>query len=496
MIRRYLTSTVGIRWISNGGLDLSEEELFHRKTEAKYEASEDATDREHREQAIRDAARKDPINENQGSRAGVNFVRNESTKMNENSVLCPENESLVKTLKEYADLQRRRGNIELYEGYVLPAGGIIDIIRKQVAPVTPEGKGLRLRFVPNACRQDYSQRLKDLKRIGYLTDLDEDPAITSRKLFQSIPGLMHKADEFVMRGYRTLDDLLSSPEAKDWSPQQHREVKYFEHFRSRVQCQESVLMYLLLQDHLHEFDRDIQFSETGSVRRRELWAREQDIRFILTKEGISSENGMHHLQKVVNHLLLSVNGGQDWEIWHQGHNSVILKARIPTIFAETRWRKLYLRWVDYSEWVPQLLETTGHSVFIERFTDRVKEKNWNITPTAIYSPSNDLQVFKSEEDLFKAVGEPYIPPWDRTEQGPQLNRRNNDYSFIAGEYREKPRAHRAKSYRGRRLTYHELLQKKESASSSPAVKQDFDFKYSLFKDGFSSSDMKNRVDDS
>eukprot|EP01060_Flectonema_neradi_P017286 TRINITY_DN2417_c0_g1_i1.p1 TRINITY_DN2417_c0_g1~~TRINITY_DN2417_c0_g1_i1.p1 ORF type:complete len:491 (+),score=82.48 TRINITY_DN2417_c0_g1_i1:44-1516(+) len=489
MIRRCLTNKVGTRWMSNKQIDLSEEELFHRKTEAKYEAQQDATDREYREQETRDALRSQP----EKIKSGETFVRSESTKMTVDSVLCPQNEELVASLRQYADLQRRRGNIEIYEGYTLPAGGIIDNIRKQIAPVI-DSRGMRFRFVSIACRQDFEQRLKDIKNFGRITDLDEDPAITARKLFHCIPGLMHKADNYVSRGYRTIDDLLSSPDAKEWSVAQHREVQYFEHFRSRIQCQEAVLMSLLLQDHIHELDRDIQFAETGSVRRRELWTREHDIRFLITKEGVDPRDGQQQLQKVVNHLLQAVNGGREWEIWNQGHNSILLKARIPAVFTETRWRKLYITYVDYNEWVPQLIETTGHSVFLDRFTDRLKEKNWELTSTAIYDPDHNLRIFNTEEAFFNTVGEPFIPPWDRTEQGPQLNRRNNDYTFVAGEYREKPRAHRAKSYRGRRLTYHELLQKKEAAPNAPSLKKDFDFKATLFEKGFNSDDMQRRVD--
>ncbi|KAJ9448269.1 putative DNA polymerase beta-like, partial [Diplonema papillatum] len=116
---------------------------------------------------------------------------------------------------------------------------------------------------------------------------------------------------------------------------------------------------------------------------------------------------------------------------------------------------------------------------------------WKLTPTAIYNPNNELVVVQSEQELFRLIDEPYIPPWDRTEQGPQLNRRNNEFQFVAGEYKEKPRAHRVRNYKGRRPSYHELLKQREA--SAPQTNKDFDFRLTHFENGFDRQELQQRL---
>ena len=385
------------------------------------------------------------------SRGGVKYERNASTKMKPGDLLCPQNRDLVDTLTRYADLMKRRGNMEMYESYTMPAAGILDNIRKYVAPVaTPEEvKNLRLRFVSTAARTDLEERVREIASFGSIAELEEDPAITARKLFQGLPGLSHMADDFVMRGYRTIDDLLKAPESAKWSSQQIREVRHFYDFRSRVTCAEGVLLGMLLKDFLHDFNRDLQFSDTSAFRRREMWAREKSVRVLITHpSSVPAEQGTALLNDYVAYLMQHVVGGGDWEIWMQTPHSVTLKARVPPVFAETTWRKLTIRFVPHAEWVPQLLEETGHERFLTRLKGRMEEKGWQLTPTAIKDSDGNLVTLKTEEELFARIEEPYIPPWDRTEQGPQLNRKNNQYVFQGGEYKEKPRAHRVRRPKG------------------------------------------------
>ena len=136
------------------------------------------------------------------TRGGVKYERMESTKMNETDLLCPDNEHLLQSLKKYADLQRRRGNVELAHAYTVNANGILDNVRKFVLKIrtTEDAKRLRMRFIPSSARNDFVERVAELSTYGNIAELDEDPAITSRKLFQSVPGLSHMADDFVMKG--------------------------------------------------------------------------------------------------------------------------------------------------------------------------------------------------------------------------------------------------------------------------------------------------------
>ncbi|KAJ9435453.1 putative DNA polymerase beta-like, partial [Diplonema papillatum] len=276
----------------------------------------------------------------------------------------------------YADLQRRRGNIEIAEAYTLPAAGIIDNLRKCCLPIrsADEVKHLRLRFLSGPSKMDLKEKVEEVHLHGNIAELEEDPAITARKLFLNIPGLIHLADDFVLKGYRNLDDLLKSKEAASWTSQQYREVKYFEHLKSRIATQEAVLFEMLLKDHLSEWNRDVVVSETGSVRRRELWARTQDVRFIVTHPSISSGESSAFFKEVVKHVLQTVNGASDWETWLEGAHSVMLKARIPQVFNRTTWRRLTLRWVPFDEWVPQLIDATGHSRFTEKLAGRMADK--------------------------------------------------------------------------------------------------------------------------
>ena len=258
-------------------------------------------------------------------------------------------------------------------------------------------------------------------------------------------------------GYRTIQDLLDSKEAETWSQQQLRELTHYEDFRMKVQCQEGLLMSMLLQDHIYEWNRDVRVSETGSVRRRELWGRESAVRLLVTHPDVTDDAGIETFMKeLTQYLFTHVNGGSEWEVWHESNGSVLLKARIPPVYSKTKWRKLSLRFVKDAQWVPQVLETTGHDLFVEKLKARMAEKSWDLSPDRILDPNGEVVVFKTEAELFARIEEPFIPPFDRTEQGPQLGRRNNQYSFEGGEYKEKPRAHRVRNHRGPRPTFQEV----------------------------------------
>eukprot|EP01061_Rhynchopus_euleeides_P026348 TRINITY_DN4309_c0_g4_i1.p1 TRINITY_DN4309_c0_g4~~TRINITY_DN4309_c0_g4_i1.p1 ORF type:complete len:519 (+),score=166.89 TRINITY_DN4309_c0_g4_i1:191-1558(+) len=427
------------------------------------------------------------------TRGGVKYERMESTKLGPTDMLCPENGDLIDTLVKYADLQRRRGNIELADAYTANANGVIDNVRKFVAPVktVAEGKRLRLRFIPHSARTDFLERLTEVSSFGTIAELAEDPAITARKLFQTVPGLMHLADDFVLKGHRSIADLLASPEAAQWSEQQLRELRHYEDFRSKVTCQEGVLFSMLVRDYIHDWNRDILFAETGSVRRRELWARENGVRVVISHPDVKAEASQQFLQELCDHLKAKVNGGADWEVWHEGSSSVLLKARIPPVFSATKWRKLVIRFVPHDEWVPQLIDATGHNFFVEKLRARMEEKGWSLTPTSIMNPDRETVVFRTEEELFERIEEPFIPPFDRTEQGPQLSRRNNQFTYQGGEYKEKPRAHRVRNRRGARPTYHELLRRKEAGTVK--VDPDFNFSKTHFENGFDTAAYRDRL---
>eukprot|EP01064_Diplonema_japonicum_P025689 TRINITY_DN37109_c0_g1_i1.p1 TRINITY_DN37109_c0_g1~~TRINITY_DN37109_c0_g1_i1.p1 ORF type:complete len:499 (+),score=124.10 TRINITY_DN37109_c0_g1_i1:126-1499(+) len=448
-------------------------------------------EREIHEQDMRDTLK----TKQEPTRGGVKYERGSSTKLRKGDVLCPDNVKLINILTRYANLCKQRGNIDLYDAYALSGAGILDNIRRFAAPITTadDAKHLKLKFISGAARTDLRDRLEELQLHGDIAELQEDPAVTARKLFQSIPGLTHLADDFVFKGYRTMDDLQNSPEAAKWSEQQRREIEYFEDMRSRIACQEGVLMGMLLQDTIAEYNKDVRFSETTSVRRRELWSRESEMRFLITHPELPSPDtdGPALFKDIISHLLSSVNGAHEWEAWLSTDTSVILKGRIPPVFSDTRWRKIALMWVPHKEWVPSLLEYTGHARFTERLADRMKQKGWRLTPTAVYNPDGEVVVFDTEEELFEAINEPFVPSWDRTEQGPQLNRRNNDFSFVGGEYKEKPRAHRVRNHKGRRPSYHELLRRKEV--NQHQVDKGFDFNLTNFEDGFNKESYSKRL---
>eukprot|EP01059_Diplonema_ambulator_P013282 TRINITY_DN23811_c0_g1_i1.p1 TRINITY_DN23811_c0_g1~~TRINITY_DN23811_c0_g1_i1.p1 ORF type:complete len:504 (+),score=100.11 TRINITY_DN23811_c0_g1_i1:57-1514(+) len=427
------------------------------------------------------------------TRGGVRYERGSSTKMRKGDVLCPDNRKLVEVLERYAKLQLARGNIDLADAYTMPAAGIIDNIRRYAAPITSsdEIKNLKLKFIINTAKTDLKDRLEELQLHGDIAELHEDPAVTARKLFATVPGLQHLADDFVLKGHRSIKDLISSREAGGWSEQQLRELQYYNDLRSKITCQEAVLMGMLLKDHLSDWNRDILIEETGTVRRRELWARESEMRFLITHPTLPQAEHASFFKEIVTMLMRTVNGGGQWEIWVQGGNSVILKARIPPVFSETRWRKVALVWVPYEEWVPKLLEYTGHERFTEKLAERAREKGWRLTPTAIYNQTGDVQVFDTEEAFFKALDEPFVPSWDRTEQGPQLNRRNNDFTFVGGEYKEKPRAHRVRNHKGRRPSFHELLRRRTVMNTQ--VDKNFNFELTNFENGFDKHAMDSRL---
>eukprot|EP01062_Namystynia_karyoxenos_P039157 TRINITY_DN28476_c2_g1_i1.p1 TRINITY_DN28476_c2_g1~~TRINITY_DN28476_c2_g1_i1.p1 ORF type:complete len:600 (+),score=252.43 TRINITY_DN28476_c2_g1_i1:91-1800(+) len=483
-------------------LDVTPVEAEERKREEQMEQKEQRTDREafEREQREqRDDARRERAIERKAERdrrqpSGiVKYARVGSTKMTTETVLSPDNELLVDQLRQYAELQRRRGNTEVHHYYTVRANGVIDHIRKFAAPIrtSDEFRKLKFKFIPAAIKQDVADRIEEIRIHGSIAELEEDPAITARKLFQQLPGLMHKADDFVAAGYRTIQDIVDSPEYRTWSVEQQHEVQHYEDLRVRVSIFEAIVLHMLCRDHLAEWDPKIMISDTASVRRREQWAREHEVRFLLSHPNKTAEEGPAYFRQCVEQLLQRVNGAHEWEKWLEGSTSVMLKARVPPVYTQTRWRRLILRWVPYEEWVPQLIEATGHQRFVDRFRDRAKEKGWNITPTAAFDPDGNRVVVENEEKLFERIGEKYVTPWDRTEQGPQLQRRNNQFQYKDGEIKEKPRAQRLRHQRPRRPSYHQMLKIKQEIEAQ--LDKNFTFPITYFHGGFDPTLIPERL---
>jgi len=307
-----------------------------------------------------------------------------------------------------------------------------------------------------------------------------------------MPGLSHRADEFVAAGYRTIQDLMKCDEWETWSFEQQREVEYYEDLRVRCSLFEAIVMHMLIHDTLSEFDPKIKTADTMSVRRREQWNREHEIRILITHPRKNGEEGLKFFKECVETVLQKVNGANEWDKWLEGSSSVLLKARIPSVYERTRWRRLILRWVPFDEWVPQLIETTGHQRFVDRLKDRAADKGWKITPTQILDPEGQTVVVETEEQLFEKLGEKFVAPWDRTEQGPQLSRRNNTYQYKDGEIKEKPRAQRLRHQRPRRPSYHQMLKLKQEIDAQ--LDKSYTFPITYFHDGFDPTLVPERLE--
>eukprot|EP00755_Sulcionema_specki_P016943 Sspe_Gene.10747::Locus_3602_Transcript_1_1_Confidence_1.000_Length_1446::g.10747::m.10747 len=431
-----------------------EMEAQRRDRQTSHDKEVESIDREAYEKLLRES-QEAPVRK---MGTTVHFKRTESTKMGPKDVLCPENSDLVSLLRDYAELQRRRGNVEDHHWLTAMAHGAIDHIRKADFPVksTEDVKRLRLRFLPVSVVKDLTEKVVEFGMYSTIAELEEDSAITARRLFTQLPGLSHRADEFVVKGLRSIRDVMKQPEYRSWSLEQQRQIEYFEHLQCPIPLQEAVLLHMLLADHLHEFDKSFIISETDSVRRREMWRREREVKFLITNHSIGTiDEGRQAFKKVVQALLERVNGAHEWKVWSEGFDSVHLLGRIPCVYTTTKWRQIYLRWVPSNEWVPQLLHETGHARFLKRLTDRASDRRWELQPTKIVNPEGRTVVFRTEEEFFDAIGEPFVAPWDRTEHGPQIHRRNNTYRFKDGQIQEKPRAQRLRNQRPRRLPYHQ-----------------------------------------
>jgi len=203
-------------------------------------------------------------------------------------------------------------------------------------------------------------------------------------------------------GYRTLDQLRSPPPElpnPGLTDQQELGLKYYDDLVQRIPRDEVTKAFEILKRAIHTVDKDLRVEIGGSYRRGEATSGDIDLLVLDYKDKVFMTDIVKALKDVIEATLTS---GPD--------------RYIGIIKVNGKFRKLDVILIPSSEWAAGLMYFTGSLLFNVRLRGLAKAKGLRLNQHGLYDAETGLKIpTETEEDIFKALGEKYLSPEERSE---------------------------------------------------------------------------------
>ena len=329
------------------------------------------------------------------------------------------NHQIIDALSTIADSYKNTGNVHKYKAYRTAISTIRSFDGK--ISVASQLKGMK------GIGKAMLEKIDEILRTGVLKQEQEvlaDPITAALKLFTEVHGIGPKlADKLVHEhGFRSLEDLEN---ASIHLPAQVRlGLKYHNDTQKRIPYDEVKTHYNFIKAFVHEFvDKSLILEVCGSHRRGGSTSGDVDV---LVSHPHSHSDGPQCT--FLKHIVAGLRKeGYIIDALVEGPSKFMGYCRLPESLAHTSTvvtRRLDLRWIPFDSFYASLLYFTGSDMFNVAMRTEALKKGFTINEYGIFrlpadtatgSPSKltgkgePIEV-KSEEDIFKTIGMPFVPP--------------------------------------------------------------------------------------
>lgn len=310
------------------------------------------------------------------------------------------NQALAGQFMSLSQLYRRKGD-EIRAGAFMKAA---DVLNRWPTLITNPNE---LKTAPGIGSGSID-RLRELFRTGQLAELEVEERV--RKELSQVYGVgPATADKLIDLGVTSLADLQQKVQAGTihLNDNQRIGLEYVEDFKQRIPRAEVKHIGDYIIQVIQTLAPGNQAEIVGSYRRGRPDSGDIDILF----------TGQNVLKDVVNYLQ------QIGLLYHNfAHGEVSLHSTYWNGYPQQRGilRKIDIRYVPPESWATALLHSTGSDRFNVNLRNRALSMNMTLSEHGIYTfdpitrQKGTAIPVQSEEDIFRLLGIPYVPPEQRS----------------------------------------------------------------------------------
>ncbi|KAK3996809.1 hypothetical protein QBC44DRAFT_347225 [Cladorrhinum sp. PSN332] len=302
----------------------------------------------------------------------------------------------------------------------------IATLRRQTTKIVTEEDAYRL---PNVGRR-LAQKIEEIVSTSNLRRLDQanaEPLDKSLELFLKIYGVgLSKANKWVSRGYRTLDDLLRKA---DLTANQRLGIERYDDLNTRIPRQEVFLLGEFVKREAAILDPKVEILIGGSYRRGS--ASSGDIDLIVTKPGTtSSAELVPFLEALLKSLYekkflvatlaaLHTQSRGTKEPGSKWHGCCVLPG-----LKDALWRRIDFLLVPETEYGAALIYFTGNDMFNRSLRLLASKKGMRLNQRGLYRDvmrgkgrvkvtEGELVEGRDEKRIFEVLGVKWREPRER-----------------------------------------------------------------------------------
>ena len=254
----------------------------------------------------------------------------------------------------------------------------------------------------NGIGEKINAKIKELIETGKMTAVERalnDPQFSLQKKLGKLYGVGPVKINELMSNISTFEELYERPELLN--EKQKIGLKYYDYMNMRIPMSEGKKHYKIIDTIFKKVYKDIEFELVGSYRRQNKDMGDIDI-LIKNRDDLN-------IKKLVSELTA---GGYIIETLASGKSKFMGLCKLSP---ELPARRIDILIADPSYYYFALLYFTGSYSFNIYMRKVALEKGWSLSEYGI--KNNDTKKFidtadiiKSEEDIFKYLAIPYVPP--------------------------------------------------------------------------------------
>ena len=254
----------------------------------------------------------------------------------------------------------------------------------------------------NGIGEKINAKIKELIETGKMTAVERalnDPQFSLQKKLGKLYGVGPVKINELMSNISTFEELYERPELLN--EKQKIGLKYYDDMNMRIPMSEGKKHYKIIDTIFKKVYKDIEFELVGSYRRQNKDMGDIDI-LIKNRDDLN-------IKKLVSEL---TEGGYIIETLASGKSKFMGLCKLSP---ELPARRIDILIADPSYYYFALLYFTGSYSFNIYMRKVAIEKGWSLSEYGI--KNNDTKKFidtadiiKSEEDIFKYLAIPYVPP--------------------------------------------------------------------------------------
>jgi DNA polymerase/3'-5' exonuclease PolX len=254
----------------------------------------------------------------------------------------------------------------------------------------------------NGIGEKINAKIKELIETGKMTAVEKalnDPQFSLQKKLGKLYGVGPVKINELMSNISTFEELYERPELLN--EKQKIGLKYYNDMNTRIPMSEGKKHYKIIDTIFKKVYKDIEFELVGSYRRKNKDMGDIDI-LIKNRDDLN-------IKKLVSEL---TDGGYIIETLASGKSKFMGLCKLSP---ELPARRIDILIADPSYYYFALLYFTGSYSFNIYMRRVALEKGWSLSEYGIKNNNtkkfiDTADIIKSEEDIFKYLAIPYVPP--------------------------------------------------------------------------------------